>query len=296
MAEIMSTTQKDNQKNVEAFKVPAKEIKQRTLNIQSQLQQRDIDGLFIVQRVDLFYFSGTSQNGFLYIPAEGEPVLFIRQYLPRARTESSIKHIIQIKSIKEIPALLHDIYGRLPGVLGYELDVLPVNDFYFYRSIMRAKKNLDASPSILKLRMKKSDWEIQQMEKTAELTRKTFEYMQNTIRPGLSEMEFAAMAEAYARKLGHSAGLRVRNYKMDVCNWHILSGESGGIVGLVDSPASGFGTSSAFPCSASYKKLVPNEPVMVDFCTVLNGYHVDETRMFSMEPCPKSSTMPAEQR
>ncbi|MGD8521353.1 MAG: aminopeptidase P family N-terminal domain-containing protein, partial [Desulfobacterales bacterium] len=187
----MSPVKQDNLKNKETFKVPASEIKQRTRNIQVQLQQHDIDGLFIVQRVDLFYFSGTSQNGFLYIPAEGEPVLLIRQYLPRARTESSIKNIIEIKSIKEIPALLNDIYGRLPGVLGFELDVLPVNDFYFYRSIMQAQKNVDASPSILKLRMNKSDWEIQQMQKTAELTRKTFEYMQKTIRPGLSEMEFA---------------------------------------------------------------------------------------------------------
>ena len=62
----MSSIQKDNPKNIEAFKVPAREIKQRTRNIQKQLQQHDIDGLFIIQRVDLFYFSGTSQNGFLY--------------------------------------------------------------------------------------------------------------------------------------------------------------------------------------------------------------------------------------
>ena len=52
------------------FKVPASEIINRTLNIQKQLRKADIDGLFIVQRVDLFYFSGTAQNGFMYIPGE----------------------------------------------------------------------------------------------------------------------------------------------------------------------------------------------------------------------------------
>ena len=250
----MLSIQKDNQENIEEFKVPGLEIKQRTQNIQRQLQQHDIDGLFIVQRVDLFYFSGTSQNGFLYIPAEGEPVLLIRQYLPRARSESSIKNIIQIQSIKEIPTLLNDIYGRLPGVLGFELDVLPVNDFYFYRGLMGAKKNVDASPSILKLRMHKSDWEIQQMEKTAELTRKTFEYMRKTIRPGLSEMEFATMAEAYARKLGHSAGIRARHYQTESYSWHIISGKNSARVGLLDAVASGEGTSAAFPVGAGKKK------------------------------------------
>jgi Xaa-Pro aminopeptidase len=285
----MSPIQKDHPKNREAFKVPDKEIKQRILNIQRQLQQHDIDGLFIVQRVDLFYFSGTSQNGFLYIPAEGQPVLLIRQYLPRARTESSIRDIIKIKSTKEIPALLIDIYGRLPGVLGFELDVLPVNDFYFYRSLMRAKKNVDASPSILRLRMVKSDWEIQQMEKTAELTRKTFEYMQKTIRPGLSEMEFAAMAETHARKLGHSGRIRARHYQTESYSWHIISGKNSARLGLLDAVASGEGTSAAFPVGAGNKKLKRHEPIMVDMALVLNGYHLDETRMFAVDEMPQKA-------
>lgn len=69
------------------FKVPAAEIEQRISRIQIELQKKEIDGLFIVQRVDLFYFSGTAQNGFLYIPAEGDPLLFIKKYMPRARVD-----------------------------------------------------------------------------------------------------------------------------------------------------------------------------------------------------------------
>jgi len=285
----MPTAPKNKKKKLETFKVPADEIQQRTRNIQVLLQQHDIDGLFIAQRVDLFYFSGTSQNGFLYIPAEGEPVLFIRQYFPRARTESSIKNMIQIKSIKEIPALLNDIYGRLPAVLGFELDVLPVNDFYFYRSLIQAKKNVDASPSILKLRMNKSDWEIQQMEKTAELSHKTFEYMRKTIRPGLSEMEFATMAETYARKLGYSGRIRARHYQTESYSWHIISGKNSARVGLLDAVASGEGTSAAFPVGAGNKKLKGHEPIMVDMALELNGYHLDETRMFAIDEMPQKA-------
>ncbi|MBW2705864.1 MAG: aminopeptidase P family N-terminal domain-containing protein, partial [Deltaproteobacteria bacterium] len=81
------------------FKVPASEIDSRTLKLQQELQTNDIDGLFIVQRVDLFYFSGTAQNGFMYIPAEGAPLLLIKQYLPRAKEESSVDNIVEINSI-----------------------------------------------------------------------------------------------------------------------------------------------------------------------------------------------------
>jgi Xaa-Pro aminopeptidase len=268
------------------FKVPAPEIQNRTLNIQKELQQTDIDGLFIVQRVDLFYFSGTSQNGYMYIPAEGEPLLFIKQYFPRAREESAVANIIKIDSIKEIPRKIADYYSHTPQLLGFELDVVPVNDFRFYQSLFETQKWVDGSPHILKVRRIKSDWEVAQMEKTAEMTRRTYAYMREIIRPGLTEMEFAGMFETYARKLGHGAGIRVRHYQTEGYAWHILSGKSGSMPGLLDSPASGQGTSPAFPVGAGHKKLCTNEPIMVDMGSVLNGYHMDETRMFAIDSMP----------
>jgi Xaa-Pro aminopeptidase len=268
------------------FKVPASEIKARTLSIQQELRQNNIEGLFIVQRVDLFYFSGTAQNGFMYIPAEGEPLLFIKQYLPRAKMESSAANIIHIDSIKEIPGLIADFYGRLPEQLGFELDVVPVNDFHFYQSLFKVKTWVDGSPHILKVRRIKSDWEVTQMENTAEMTRKTYQYMQKIIQPGLTEIEFAGMFETYARKIGHAARIRVRHYQTEGYPWHILSGRSGSMPGLLDSPASGEGTSAAFPVGAGHKKLCANEPIMVDLGSVLNGYHMDETRMFAIDSMP----------
>ena len=170
------------------FKVPSGEIDRRIKKIRKELQYNEIDGLFIVQRVDLFYFSGTAQTGFLYIPAEDQPVLFIKRYLPRAREESSIKNIIEVISIKEVPGLISDFYGKPPGTIGFEFDVLPVRDFNFYKTLFDVVKFVDGSHLIHKVRMIKSDWEIEQIEKTAELSKKTFEYMKSAIRPGLTEM------------------------------------------------------------------------------------------------------------
>ena len=271
------------------FKVPASEIDCRIKKLQKTMRGKGIGGLFIVQRVDLFYFSGTAQNGVLYIPAEGTPLLCIMKYLPRALEESSIDNIVEITSIKEVPGLLKDFYTGLPEVLGLEFDVLPVKDFNFYRDLLSVKEYVDGSQLILEVRMIKSDWEIEQMEKTAELSRKTFEYMKSTIRPGLSEMEFAGMCETFARRGGHGACLRIRNFQTEGYPWHILSGKSGGLVGLLDAPASGAGTSAAFPCGASGKALSGNEPIMIDFGTVLNGYHLDETRMFAIGTMPNKA-------
>ena len=271
---------------VENFKVPAGEIERRKTKIQKELQVSGIGGLFIVQRVDLFYFSGTAQNGFLYMPAEGDPLLCIRKYTPRAREETPLKNLVEIKSIKEVPRLISDFYGRLPEVMGFELDVVPVMDFNFYSRLFPVQKCVDGSSLILKTRTIKSRWELDRMEKTAELSLKTFEYAKRAIQPGISEIEFAGMIETFSRKMGHGAGLRVRDYQTEGYPWHILSGKSGGMVGLLDAPSSGEGTSAAFPCGAGRKLLAKNEPIMIDFGTVLNGYHIDETRMFVIDSMP----------
>ena len=101
--------------------------------------------------------------------------------------------------------------------------------------------------------------------------------------------EFSGIIEAYARKHGHGGGLRCRDFLTDLYSWHVLSGTNGGRLGHLDSPASGTGTSVAFPCGAGYKRITANEPVMIDFGTVLNGYHMDETRMFSIGPLPEEA-------
>ena len=273
----------------EPFKVPGFEIERRIAGLQDKLCRAGIDGAFIVQRVDLFYFSGTAQNGFLYVPSEGRPLLLIKQSVARALAESTIERVVPIDSVKSVPHRIADFFGRTPERLALELDVLPVNEFRFYRNLFNAKDCPDGSPLILGVRSIKSDWEIDQLEATAEMTRSTFEYMRAAIAPGLTEMQFAGMYETYARTLGHGGRLRVRNYNAEGYPWHVLSGDSGGLVGVLDSPASGRGTSAAFPAGGGSRRLQPNEPVMVDLGSVMNGYHLDETRMFAIGSMPEKA-------
>jgi Xaa-Pro aminopeptidase len=97
------------------------------------------------------------------------------------------------------------------------------------------------------------------------------------------------MCETFARRNGHGGLLRFRHFQAEGYPWHILSGTSGGMVGMLDAPASGEGTSVAFPCGAGNKVIEADEPIMVDFGSVLNGYHVDETRMFAIGSMPEKA-------
>ena len=171
---------------------------------------------------------------------------------------------------------------------------MPVNQFRFIESLFPGCHPTDASGLILGIRMIKSEWEIAQMEHTADMSAKTFAYMQTALKEGYTEMEFAGMFETFARRLGHGGKIRIRDYQTEGYSWHVLSGKSGSLSGLLDSPASGQGTSLAFPCGAGRKKLRPKEPIMVDFAAVLNGFHMDETRMFAIDAMPAKAMQACE--
>ena len=268
------------------FRIPPDEVSNRIAALQKQLRSRKLAGALLLQRIDILYFSGTAQAGYLFIPGQGDATLFIRRHLPRAQAESPLKSILPIDALTRLPDLLKTRHGPLAGAIGLEFDVLPVRTYHFLKSLFPEQVFGDVSPLVHRTRMIKSRWELNQLALTAALSGKIFAFMRSAIRPGLTEIEFSGIIDAFARKHGHGGGLRCRDFLTDLYSWHILSGTSGGRLGHLDSPASGSGTSVAFPCGAGYKKLAANEPVMIDFGTVLNGYHMDETRMFSIGSLP----------
>ncbi len=268
------------------FRIPPDEVFGRIAALQERLRSQKMAGALLFQRTDIFYFSGTAQAGYLFIPDQGDATLFIRRHLPRAQAESPLKGILPIDALTNLPDLLKTCHGSPTGTIGLEFDVLPVRTYNFLKALLPQLDFVDAAPLIHRTRMIKSRWEIDQLELTAALSCKIFDYIRTVIQPGLTEIDLSGRIEAFARKIGHGGGLRCRDFLTDLYSWHILSGASGGRLGHLDSPASGAGTSVAFPCGAGYKRLAPREPVMIDFGTVLNGYHMDETRMFSIGPLP----------
>lgn len=54
----------------------SEEIKKRTLVLKKNLLKNNIDACLIVEKVDFFYYTGTTVEGFIYIEPEKEPLLF----------------------------------------------------------------------------------------------------------------------------------------------------------------------------------------------------------------------------
>lgn len=262
--------------------VPAREVQHRVQTLKTSLSAAGLDAVLLMHKPDLYYFSGTAQDAYLYVAQDMAPLLLVRRYLPRARAESGIPDIVPIRSVSEIPGRIRDFHGRMARTMGIAFDVVPVRDYRFYQKLFPTVAFQDASPHIAGCRQIKSDWEIVRMEAVAELSRDIFDFIAANMVPGESEIAFCGRIEAFARTRGHAGLLQMRHYRAEGYPFHLLSGTAGGVPGALDSPLCGTGTCNAFPYGAGPRRIRENEPIFMDLGTMMDGYHMDETRMLVM--------------
>ena len=261
---------------------PFEEIENRFIKVRAEMKKQEMEALLVIQKMDFYYLSGTTQDGLLFLPLEGQPLLMIKREYERAKVESPIKEVVSLKSLRDIPSLIQPIWNRLPHRLGLEFDLLPVKDYFKFQELFPGTRLTDASGVLREARKIKSPFEIDLMRKAGEIGRKVYRKARKILRKGMTEIEFGGLLEAAAKRYGHEGLLRVRSLNYEAYTWHVLSGPAGGIVSQSDSPMGGLGLSPAFPVGASLRSMKSHEPILVDFGTCYHGYQADETRMFSI--------------
>ena len=266
----------------DSVSVPSRELDGRIVKLQAKLAEKEIDGALIVQKTDLFYFGATSQQGWLYVPAAGKPILMIFKDYERAREESPLEEIVSLVGIKKIPEIL-DQYGYTsPKALGMELDVLPTNLYFQYRAIFKHSKIEDISLEIRLIRAVKSEFEVEKIRAAAKLSDTVAARVPELLVIGKTEVALAGELEGYARSLGHQGIVRMRMWGSELFYGHLLAGDGAAIPSYLASPTGGTGVSSVIGQGAGFRKIGANEPVLVDYVFALDGYISDHARIFSI--------------
>jgi Xaa-Pro aminopeptidase len=261
---------------------PQSEIDQRIEKLRNQLEKNNIGAALMVQRADLFYFSGTIQEAHLYVPVDEEPILMVFKCLDRAIAESSLSRVVPLASPKVIPDLL-DQYGyKVPPVIGMELDVLPASIFFSYQKVFDEKSLIDISHLIRLVRAIKSPYEIDMIHRAAKGSDQLAACVPEFLREGMTELELAGKVEAEARKLGHQGIVRMRYWSGEVFYGHLMAGPSGAVPSFPRSPTGGSGAGPAVAQGPGFRPIQRHEPVLVDYVFALNGYYSDHTRIFSI--------------
>jgi len=265
---------------------PAVELTRRITSLQKLLQEKGVDGALIMDNADVFYFAGTAQRAYLFIPAEGRSLLMVKKSFTRAREESALEDIIPLANVKELTKMLNEHGYNNITTLGLELDVLPAALYLLFQKLFKGAQLVDISGLIRSVRMIKSSYELEVIRDAAQLNYTLFSWVKDHLKEGITELELAGQMEMVYRLAGHSGIVRMRGFGQEASFGHILSGANGAITSYMDSPTGGPGVSVSFPQGAGYKKIARNEPVMIDYVGVIDGYLADQTRIFCIGQLP----------
>lgn len=267
--------------------IPKDEVNRRIGMLKGMMEKSNIDACLILQKADLFYFSGTAQDAHLFIPLSDAPILFVRKSFERAVQQSPIDRIVPINSFSQMRDEITSLSDSRMSSLGLELDVLPVNNFRVYEELFPNTEIADVSWLIRETRMIKSPYEIGLIKRAAEMNNDLFASVKDILKEGLTELEFAGLLEARYRKNGHQGYVRVRSFNQDIFYGHIMSGAHLAVPSCSLGPTGGPGPHASFPQGAGLKIIQKNEPIQIDYVGVFEGYLVDQARTFFLgEPAP----------
>ncbi|MBD0383716.1 M24 family metallopeptidase [Paenibacillus sedimenti] len=258
---------------------------QRQQWLQAEMIQRGWSGFLVTQNVDIYYYTGSMQTGYLFIPAEGEPLYLVRRSLERAEDEAhaAVEPLGSMKTLKERLA------ARYPGLLeagaaagglrlATELDVLPVQQFQRLQAALPGAAWEDGSLLVREQRMIKSPDEVAAIRQAASVVDASLEAVIPQIREGMAEFELMALIEHQLRLRGHQGLMRMRAYNSELITGMVAAGASAAVPTYFDGPAGGTGLHPSSPQSSGRALLQRGEPILVDIGCCIDGYLIDQTR------------------
>lgn len=263
---------------------PVTELSARIKKFQKEIMARDIAGALILQNADLYYFTGHIWPAYLYIPADGNPVV-----LNRHRGEINFPStwpVVKLGKSDQLAGILQDLGLPVSGSIGLELDVLPGLFLQRLQKALPGRNFTDVGRLIRKIRSVKSSWEINIMRSYAQKDIYIWSQVPDIISNVRTDLDLAAAFEALIRQQGHQGIVRPRGFNLEMGLACVMAGEPGAMISSYDVPISGLGLTSSFPFGAAGTELKPGQPVLIDFGSCYCDYILDHTRMFAINYLP----------
>lgn len=232
--------------------------KSRIEKVREKLDELELDAMFFTNLPNIRYLCGYSgSNGLLFVSKEAS--LFFTDFRYKTQIESEVKGA---KGIVPPNGQLLKALSERPEMqniekIGFEKSIV-------YEKLESAKKELGDKPQwipvdnfVAKMRWSKTSGEVAKIRVAIEVAEKALRDSLNNLRPGISEMEFAAELEYNMRKGGA---------EKPAFDTIVVSGERSALIHGI----------------ASKKVIEPGDFVTIDYGAHVNGYNSDITRTFIM--------------
>jgi Xaa-Pro aminopeptidase len=261
-------------------KVPLTELKSRirAFRTRMDISNPDWEIAVIFSKINLYYFTGTMQDGMLIIPKHGEAVLWVRRSYERALDESLFPRIEPMGSYRDAAKGA----GGLPNTVYLETEVVPLAMYQRFQKYFPFKNVKPVDAQICAIRAVKSEYELQLMRKAGKLHQYMLEdIVPEMLREGMSEVDLATELFSAMVEEGHDGTCRFGMFETDLLLGNICFGESSIYPCYFNGPGGFYGMSPAVPDIGSReRKLRKGDLVFVDVGFGVEGYNTDKTTTY----------------
>lgn len=268
--------------------VPLSELDSRMNRFRTKMDEAcpDWQVVVIVSKVNLFYLTGTMQEGMLIIPRQDEAILWVRRSYERALDESLFRQIKPMNSYRDAAAY----YQQLPNEVYLETEVMPLAFYQRMRKYFPFTDVKSVDAQIAAVRAIKSPYELSLMEQSGKIHRRVLEdLIPNILREGMSEVELGLELYTLMVKEGHQGIARFGMFDTEMIVGQLGFGDSSIYPTYFNGPGGNHGMSVAVPLLGSReRKLKKGDLVFVDVGCGVDGYHTDKTMTYMFgEPLPQ---------
>ncbi len=232
----------------------------------------------IFSKINMYYFTGTMQEGMLIIPRDGEAILWVRKSYERALDESLFDNIKPINSYRDAAVA----YPQLPKSVYIETEFVPLAMYqrFIKHFPFEAAKSLDSQ--IAKVRSVKSSYELDLIKKSGAIHKKVLEdIVPGILKEGMSEAQLCTQLFSILIEEGHHGVSRFSMLDTDMLLGQIGYGVSSIYPSFFNGPGGHYGLSPAVPILGSRERKLQNgDLVFVDLGCGYEGYHTDKTSTY----------------
>lgn len=261
-------------------KVPLSELEQRMKRFRTILDEREPEWelALVISKIDLYYLTGTMQEGLLFIPRDKDAVFYVRRSFERAVEESYFPGIRPMESYRDAAASL----GRLPGTAHIEAEVIPLAMCERLKKYFgfTAFKSMDAC--ISRARSVKSPYELEMMTKAGDIHRRVLEdRVPSMLRGGMTESELTTAIFSVLVAEGHQGIARFSMFDTEIMLGHIAFGESSLYPTYFNGPGGNYGLGPAMQLMGNReRRLREGDLIFIDTGCGYEGYQSDKTMTY----------------
>ncbi|HIH02567.1 MAG TPA: aminopeptidase P family protein [Methanoregulaceae archaeon] len=261
-------------------KVPASELDDRLQRFRRLMDAADPawELAVVLSKINLYYFTGTMQDGMLLVPRDGEACLWVRRSYERAANESLFPLIRPMRSYRDAAAGT----APIPATVHLETEQVPLAVYQRLRKHFRFENVRALDREVMRARAVKSPYELGLMERAGAIHRRVLEdRVPEILREGMTEAELTSGLYTLMIEEGHHGIVRFGMSESEIVLGLIGFGESSIYPTYLDSPGGNAGMGPSAPLFGSRsRRLRDGDLVFIDVGCGYAGYHTDKTMTY----------------